>query len=480
MMRRRRLNSALEGFFEGVDYKDIITRYRANVLHESVKRILNVSVDKTFLVDTFHSFYLPVPFLKKEDEIPEPKRLLYKIINETLNSPIVHENRKFTILNTNYGMLYTVAYIKSLVESLRKRYESTTDSKEKETLSQILDQMSTSSLENQQDANQKKEGTCSIEQQKGRNGSQQNQQQEEQLEKLIEEINKDALIKAEEKVKTAMQLENMMNGGQSAGMGSSLLHDENIDNVLELAENTEIKKILELLSGLTGLGTFTKKRYTEFQRGEVHGYKIGSFDDERIVPSELALPDDLFYAKLAESELLLQERKIREAKGAIYVLLDKSGSMEENEKKIWAKAVALALYNRARKEKRDYYIRFFDGTPYQLYKVSKKSKANDVMNMLRYIASIRASGGTNISRAIITACEDIKDGHVKGTSEIILITDGEDEIDSYKIKRVLKEVNAKLFTVMIKGNNENLSRISEEYFIAKKVDQGDLLSVIKY
>jgi len=154
--------------------------------------------------------------------------------------------------------------------------------------------------------------------------------------------------------------------------------------------------------------------------------------------------------------------------------------MEDDNKKVWAKAVALALYNRARREKRDFYIRFFDKAPYQLYKVSKKSKINDVMKMLEYIASIQASGGTDISRAIDTACKDIKDGHVKGISEIILITDGLDEINVEEEEKILKMANAKLFTVMIKGDNENLRQISEEYFVAKNVDQGELLSIVKY
>jgi len=106
---------------------------------------------------------------------------------------------------------------------------------------------------------------------------------------------------------------------------------------------------------------------------------------------------------------------------------------------LWAKAVALALYNRARKEGRNFHLRFFDNIPYPLIKVMKNVKGRDVLRMVEYIAKVRGGGGTDISRSLISACEDIKEGSVKGVSEIVLLTDGEDKIAESAVRRSLKD-----------------------------------------
>jgi len=225
------------------------------------------------------------------------------------------------------------------------------------------------------------------------------------------------------------------------------------------------------------LGSYTKKKTTRFSRGELYGYEEGS-DIERLVPSELAYPEELFYIKLAESQLLLYQKRIKEVLGPIYLLLDKSGSMD-GEKIIWAKAVALALYSRARRENRDFYIRFFDNIPYPLIKVIRNAKSKDIIKMIEYIGKIRGGGGTDISRSIISACEDIKEGHVKGVSEIILLTDGEDKIAETTVRRSLKEANSTLISVMIRGDNADLRRVADQYLVVYKLDHDDLLRVVE-
>ncbi len=250
-----------------------------------------------------------------------------------------------------------------------------------------------------------------------------------------------------------------------------------IQDILKLAKNTDIKKVLEFLSGLPRLGSFTKKRKTRYSRGELQGYEKG-IDLERLVPSELALPDELFDIKFAEGELLLYQKEVKEAQGPLYLLLDKSGSMD-GEKIIWAKAVALALYSRARRENRDFYLRFFDNIPYPLVKVMRNAKTRDVLKMIEYIGKVRGGGGTDISRAIIAACEDIKEGHVKGVSEVIVLTDGEDKIAETTVRRSLRESNSTLISVMIRGENADLKRVSDVYLAVYKLDQQDLLKVVE-
>ena len=79
----------------------------------------------------------------------------------------------------------------------------------------------------------------------------------------------------------------------------------------------------------------------------------------------------------------------------------------------------------------------------------------------------------------MSACDDIKDGHVRGVSEVIILTDGEDKIAETTVRRSLKEANATLISVMIRGDNADLKRVSDNYLVVYRLDQGDLLRVVE-
>ena len=349
----------------------------------------------------------------------------------------------------------------------------------------------------QQSQNKQQTGQGSSKKRKGKQGGQQNSnklstnrgitelplkglpqgsQNDQKMQKFISELNKKALSKALEDAKTVSQIQQVA-GGNTAGTGSSIRFGADIGEVIELARNTEIKNILKLLEGVPKVGSDSKKKDSPHSKGEIAGYTVGS-DLERIVPSELALPDEALDIKLAESQVLLYEKRIKERWGPIYLLLDKSGSMD-GEKAVWAKAVALSLYKRARKENREFYIRFFDYEPYEMLKIPKNPRPKDAIKMIEYIGKVNATGGTDISKAIITATRDIMEGHVKGVSEIIIITDGEDNINLENVKNAIKNAKAKVLSVMIQGNNPDLKKISNKYLTVERLDEQDLLNVVE-
>ena len=447
-----------EGFLRGIQYTDPLVRYRGERINYTIKKLIgrDLQLDENFLIDIYYIHYLPMPIPKVKDEIPKGKDVMYKFIEMMINSPLVEENRNFSMVNSAVSMALSVSYVQNLIEELERIKRTSQSQEERQMAEQLLNGLMKGSG--------------------GKEGQQQNMQNNQQLEKLMKQVNDKALSKAIEDSEAVRNLQKIV-GGNGAGTGSILNFEGEIHEVLRLARNTEIKKILEFLSGMPRLGSFTKKKTTRFSRGELYGYEEGS-DLERIVSSELALPEELFYVKLAESQLLLYQKRIKEVLGPIYLLLDKSGSMD-GEKIIWAKAVALALYSRARRENRDFYIRFFDNIPYPLIKVAKNAKSKDVVKMIEYIGKIRGGGGTDISRSVISACEDIKEGHVKGVSEIILLTDGEDKIAETTVRRSLKEANSTLITVMIRGDNADLRRVSDEYLVVYKLDHDDLLRVVE-
>ncbi|BDC18083.1 VWA domain-containing protein [Acidianus sp. HS-5] len=451
----------MTGYLVGIDYDDPIIKYRGDRILYTLKKISgkDSNIDPDFLVDTYYVHYLPLPLLKSKSDIPQGDAIKYSLLDMTLSSDLVLKNRNYSIANSAVSMALSVSYIQNLIEELERIRRTSQSAEEREAAEQILNGLMKGS--------------------QGKEGGEQKEQQgqtNESSKKLLKQVHEKAISKAAEDANAVRSMQRIV-GGNGAGTGSVLNFEGDVHEVLRLARNTEIKKILEFLSGIPKLGSLTKKKTTRYSKGELFGYEEGS-DLERIVPSELAMPEELFYVRLAESQLLLYQKQIKESLGPIYLLLDKSGSMD-GEKILWAKAVALALYSRARRENRDFYLRFFDNIPYPLIKVIKNAKSKDVIKMIEYIGKIRGGGGTDISRSVISACEDIKEGHVKGVSEVIILTDGEDKIAETTVRRSLKDANSTLISVMIRGDNADLRRISDTYLVVYKLDQNDLLKVVE-
>ncbi|MBW9141076.1 MAG: VWA domain-containing protein [Candidatus Aramenus sp.] len=453
----------MSGLLVGVDYEDPIVKYRGERISYTLKKVSGreSSVDPAFLIDTYYVHYLPLPLLKPRSDVDPKDSIKYSLLDMTLASDVVNRNRNYSIANSAVSMALSVSYVQNLIEELERIRRTSQSQEERQAAEQILNGLMKGSSGKEGEEKQQQ---------------QQSQQSQESLNKVMKQAHEKALSKAAEDASAVRSMQRIV-GGNGAGTGSMLNFEGEIHEVLRLARNTEIKKILEFLNGIPKLGSITKRRTTRYTKGELYGYEEGS-DLERLVPSELAMPEDLFYVKLAENELLLYQKQIKETLGPIYLLLDKSGSMD-GEKILWAKAVALALYSRAKRENRDFYLRFFDNIPYPLIKVIKNAKSKDVIKMVEYIGKIRGGGGTDISRSIISACEDIKEGHVKGVSDVIILTDGEDKIAETTVRRYLKDANATLISVMIRGDNADLRRISDNYFVVYKLDQNDLLKVVE-
>jgi Uncharacterized protein containing a von Willebrand factor type A (vWA) domain len=450
----------MSGLLRGVDYDSPIVKYRGERILHTLKKVSgrDTNIDPNFLIDTYYVHYLPLPIPKSKAEIDPSDNIKYSLVDMTMSSEIVNRNRNYSVANSAVSMALSVSYVQNLIEELERIRRTSQSQEEREAAEQILNGIMRGSS--------------------GREGRRnESQQQENQaMNKLMKQVHEKAMAKATEDANSVRSMQRIV-GGNGAGTGSVMTFEGDVHEVLRLARNTEVRKILEFLSGIPRLGSFSKKKTARYSKGELYGYEEGS-DLERIVPSELALPEELFYVKLAESQLLLYQKQIKETLGPIYLLLDESGSMD-GEKILWAKAVALALYSRARRENRDFYLRFFDNIPYPLIKVIKNAKSKDVLKMVEYIGKIRGGGGTDISRSVMSACDDIKDGHVKGVSEVIILTDGEDKIAETTVRRSLKEANATLVSVMIRGDNSDLRRVSDTYLVVYKLDQNDLLRVVE-
>jgi len=170
--------------------------------------------------------------------------------------------------------------------------------------------------------------------------------------------------------------------------------------------------------------------------------------------TELALPDEIFWEKLHTGFTTIEKFELSE--GALYLLIDKSGSMS-GFKTIWARAVALALLMKAKLKKMKFYLRFFDSITYD--------RLEKDLEILEAILQIYPSGGTNINKAILTAIEDIEKNKLSTkTNTLVIITDGVAPVDTpYLIER-LKKINTRLYYIHVDfepyNYNKNLKEVS--------------------
>lgn len=563
------------GVLKNINYKDPLVRYRGQKVYRLAKIIADdkpIPLDINAVIDVFYTFYLPYPILR--EDVGRDKFVAYQLIKSMLNSEHIHDIRCRTVADSLMSSIAASIFISELEREMRR---------------QIARSMF-------------REGVTRRDLLRG----------EVPLDRVVEK----AMETTKKDVSEARKLRLLIEG-QQPGSVSMISFDEYVPEIIKLARNVEVKKILDIIAGVKPWSINIPRKKYRSKHGEITGYELGK-DIERIVPSNLALPDELFYLRFLEGKLLLHQKVLTQSHGPLYVLLDKclpqhtmvlmenlderpidelkpgdrlvsisfgkgisrslarvvkiydngvreiyriktvrgyleatgnhripvytwnyglrikrvneivhgdyllridhdhiyfervigveetcyrervydividrhhffladgyvvhnSGSMD-GIKITWAKAVALSLYLRALKEHREFYFRFFDSVPYPLAKIGKKPNIKQTLKLIEYIAMVRGSGGTDISRALLLACNDIRSGVTKGVSDIILITDGVDRIAEQLVNYNLKKANARLISVMIFGDNKSLRRISTKYFTVKKLDDREILKIIE-
>ncbi len=424
----------MPAFIRGVKHDDPVAIYRGEKVLSISRKLGRVSPTLSnldFAIDLFYALYLPYPILLPASDAMKGNEFSYRILKSVMESDDFQHLRLSTIANSAISTLVSASFIDTLSRELSKE-------------GLLLDK-------------DREESSAS--------------------DPALGAVIKKALKQVTREAHSIRKLQQLIAFGTQAGTGSTFDLDERGDDVIKLARNADVQRLLDVLSLFPKIARRVRRKVMPFSRGEFRGYDIGS-DLERIVPTELALPKLLFRIKYIESKLLLYEKLIPKDIGPLYVLVDKSGSME-GEKIRWAKATALALLIKARREGRDFFLRFFDGTPHALTCVPRRMRADEVIDLLKYLSRVKSGGGTDITKAIATACDDLKGPKVRGVTDVVLITDGEDNISDLLITRKLRTANARLVTVMIMGENRSLKNVSDSYLRVTKLDEGDILRVVE-
>ncbi len=492
-----------DSVLEGIDPSKPMNQYIGGKLHHHLEKVSKQSADKIsndVMLDLYYSFYLPFPKVRGDAKDAPQKN----IVENALQSPEMEQTRKTSSLDSAISSAAAVEFANSFIKDLQKAANSSDPEKAKNA-QEMLDQLQGNGQHEQQNQGKQQQPQQGQQgqqgQQQGEQGQQGQQEQDQQgsgqpqqgqqqgqgnsKSDIMKQAMQNALSRAQDTAEGMKGVKDFLDKaerGSQAGKGSSgeLLMGDNIDRIIALAKKTNISEILKLLEGFPELVLSSSKKYKEDTSGENLEYEKGN-DVARVVPGELALPDVVFYAKFSQKDLLLFKKGKEKEPGQVYVLVDRSSSMDSQSKSQWAKAVALALYLRSRGDGRDFYMRFFDDHVHQLKSV-KRGESGKALDTLEYIAGTRADNGTDIVKAIDAACSDIEKLKLKEKTTIVLITDGEDDANvasnMVRIRENLKKANAVLISVMIQGKNPNLEQLSENFMEVRDLSGKEALDVV--
>ena len=216
-----------------------------------------------------------------------------------------------------------------------------------------------------------------------------------------------------------------------------------IGDRLRLAErlrSEKMRRMAELIGRLRNLARARQRERLLRRSSEIHSITIGWHLD-RALPSELAqLRHPLrrleLLRRLQDGRVLEYELRNRErlAKGPMLVAIDTSGSMA-GERQAWAVAVALALADMARRERRGFGACAFNATVAQeWYWPLGKAPADAILSM----ATLGSAGGTQFGPPVEWALMMLRTREFR-RADLVIITDGESELDKARREALLAE-----------------------------------------
>lgn len=246
----------------------------------------------------------------------------------------------------------------------------------------------------------------------------------------------EAIVKAvKEGHEAAKNAASMPSFGQ--GFGSGEPRYESPEQALTIADmwanNPVLRKVSELYGRLERDMRFQRAKRVTGGADEIVDLKFGD-DLRRILSTELgALADDDFeddfYMRYLGGEIRVFDTVGEESagKGPIVLTCDESYSMN-GERNIWAKALACALLNICRREKRDFaYVAWASASDVKthLFKAKEGLKAQDIVDMVSHFFG----GGTTPVLGLAEADKIMSSVPEFRKADVVKITDGEAKFD---------------------------------------------------
>jgi hypothetical protein len=169
---------------------------------------------------------------------------------------------------------------------------------------------------------------------------------------------------------------------------------------------------------------------------------IGLDQVTEILPEQLMQTPAEFCSNLVQNQLVrLESSEYRVEQKLVYLVVDASLSMKEllcsgYPRHTLARGLVVQLLLRAMQGEAKYFLRYFGTSPHPLREITTQEQAEALAKKTFQEATLDESG-TNIGAALNVAIRDIREkGGLISQSEILLITDGEDQsVDANNLRQ---------------------------------------------
>jgi len=210
-----------------------------------------------------------------------------------------------------------------------------------------------------------------------------------------------------------------------------------------LVKNSEaLREVVKLAGRMKQIALKKQAEKADYERQELQGVEFGN-DLMKLTPSERMLlangdggPLEALFFKKFMNKALMQYKitgKDTKARGPIVVPVDCSGSMG-GQPDTWSKALALAMYMIARKQKRDFCFFLFNTKVVKTVVIKKNE--NDALGLTE-ILSHGTGGGTSFEVPLDESMKAIEEVKEFEKADIVFITDG----DCYTSEKWLTRFN---------------------------------------
>lgn len=249
-------------------------------------------------------------------------------------------------------------------------------------------------------------------------------------------------------------------GGGGAG-GSAEMKSQVAERLLR---SDKLRQLMEIAGRMKNI--MNEVQATKVRHGVSEITDIETGDDiSRLLPSELSKLRDprrklLLWRELLEHSAMEYKLDAKEkvGRGPIVVAIDDSGSMSGS-REIWAKSVALALLELARKENRDFaYCSFSDDVHYTLTEIGeKKLSPIDLADAMLF----HKGGGTDFDNPLYWCLKQIETGGLPD-ADIIFISDGACRLANVdRMREKIAKAGCKVIGVGIGGRSAITDSLGE-------------------
>jgi len=221
----------------------------------------------------------------------------------------------------------------------------------------------------------------------------------------------------------------------------------------EILNDIRVKAYLENTKGLsTSLESENKKNNDSEKRDNFH---MENYDQiAKVSKTKMAMPN--FDDKFIKKELIVKEKvKPEEKKQILYMLLDDSGSMTNETKQTYVRAVLLNRLEAVVKGNAELKFCLYESKRYNFMDIVDKKGAKKAFNMVSL--RVPGGGGTNIGRVIQETIDEICKLEDYHDPEIMIVCDGDDKLHVEEVDLKGVKVNA----VLLGRKNPDIEKLTK-------------------